>query len=150
MKKVILLAIAATLSLSVFAQSKGKPTVTTISDSALKARMMEKAADTMGIYFNGKTFAQIVPKSDTLVVKEVKFLKVGDKIFSVADLANPGTIALTVPIQWIVANYQYLDNSSGGLSKKQVEELQQPLAQYYQYYMYIVQQRQQQQSPPKQ
>lgn len=85
--------------------------------------------------------------ADTLVIEKAKFIKIGEKVFSVEELGRPEAIALMVPLTWIVANYQYLDNSNGGLSKKQVEELQQPLAQYYQYYMYMMQQRQQQNQP---
>lgn len=126
MKKTILLAIAATISLATIAQK------TVVSLPAPVPVVKTPKPNT----------------EDTLLIEKVKFIKIGEKVFSVADLGNPGTVTLNVPIQWIVANYQYLDNSNGGLSKKQVEELQQPLAQYYQYYMYVMQQ--QRQSQPKQ
>lgn len=125
MKKTILLAIAATLALTTTTAQK--------SDSIKQATAVKSMAKANG--------------PDTLVIEKVKFIKIGEKVFSVSELGNPGTVTLNVPLQWIVANYQYLDNSNGGLSKKQIEELQQPLAQYYQYYMYMLQQRQQQAQP---
>ena len=95
-----------------------------------------------------------VVKGDTLFITntKAKVLVIGSKIFSIPDLGNPGTVNLNVPMQWIIANYQYLENSTGGLSKKQVEDLQQPLKGYYDYYQYLVQQQRQQaqQNQPKQ
>ena len=82
--------------------------------------------------------------TDTLVIEKVKFIKIGEKVFSVADLGNPGNVALIVPIEWIAENYEYLDNSSGGYSKKQLEQLQKPLAPWYRYYVDWLQQQRQQ------
>lgn len=124
MKKTILLAIAATVSLTVSAQKKDSIPATKPVTTLAKAS-----------------------SADTLVIEKAKFIKIGEKVFSVEELGRPEAIALMVPLTWIVANYQYLDNSNGGLSKKQIEDLQQPLAQYYQYYMYMIQQRQQQAQP---
>ena len=76
--------------------------------------------------------------SDTLVITKAKYIKVGQNVFSVAELSNPGTIALIVPIQWVVENYEYLDNSSGGYSKKQLEALQRPLSGWYQSYVDLI------------
>lgn len=86
------------------------------------------------------------PKTnDTLLIdSKVKFIKIGEKFFSVSDLGNPGTVALVVPIEWIAENYEYLDNSSGGYSKKQLEQLQKPLAPWYRYYVDWLQQQRQQ------
>ena len=115
MKKTIILAIAATLYMSATAQQV----------EPIK-KPTEKSA------------------SDTLVITKAKYIKVGEKVFSVSELGNPGNVALIVPIQWIVESYEYLDNSSGGYSKKQVEGLQRPLAGWYQYYVDLVQQQRQQ------
>ena len=109
---------------------------------------MAQKTDSIKVAPVGTTLAK-ASSVDTLVIEKAKFIKIGQKVYSVEELGRPEAIALMVPLTWIVANYQYLDNSNGGLSKKQVEELQQPLAQYYQYYMYMLQQRQQQ-SQPKQ
>lgn len=119
MKKTILLAVAATFALTTTAQK---------ADTIKQATPVKTPATAKG--------------SDTLVVDKAKFIKIGEKVFSVSELGNPGTVTLNVPMQWIIANFQYLDNSSGGLSKKQVEDLQAPLKGYYDYYQYLVQQRQ--------
>lgn len=122
MKKTILLATLATISLAAIAQKK--ETVNPVPAT------IEKTAKTNN--------------TDTVVVTKAKFIKIGEKLFSVADLGNPGTVALVVPIEWIVENYQYLDNSNGGYSKKQLEELQKPLAGWYRYYVDMLQQQRQQ------
>lgn len=120
MKRIILLAALATISLATIAQKK---------ETVNPATVVERT----------KTIT-----ADTLLIEKVKYIKIGEKVFSVADLGNPGTVALVVPIQWIVDNYVYLDNSSGGYSKKQIEQLQKPLAGWYLYYVDLVQQQRQQ------
>lgn len=122
MKRTILLATLATISLATIAQKKE----TAITAPAPVVKPVKPIA------------------ADTLLIEKVKFIKIGEKVFSVADLGNPGTVALVVPIEWIVENYQYLDNSSGGYSKKQLEELQKPLAGWYRYYVDMLQQQRQQ------
>ncbi|NCT92954.1 MAG: hypothetical protein GXC72_00895 [Chitinophagaceae bacterium] len=83
--------------------------------------------------------------TDTLVVPQsAKFIKVGDKLIPVSELASAEKIPLFVPLGWIIGQYQYLDNSTGsGLTKKQIEELQGPLEPYYRYYLQAMQQQRQ-------
>jgi hypothetical protein len=126
MKRAILLTTLATISLASIAQKKE-----TVNPAPAVKQAETKTNDTL------------------LIDSKVKFIKIGEKLFSTTDLGNPGTVALVVPIEWIAENFQYLDNSSGGYSKKQIEELQKPLAAWYRYYIDLIQQ-QRQQSQKKQ
>lgn len=134
MKKTILLAIAATLALTTIAQ---KSDTTILEGSRLIYTDVTNNEK--------KIIMEVTKGGDTLTIEKVKVIKIGNKVFSFAELSNPGTVTLNVPMQWIIANFQYLDNSSGGLSKKQVEDLQAPLKGYYDYYQYLVQQQRQSQ-----
>jgi hypothetical protein len=133
MKKVITLAIIATVTMfSATAQSSEKE-----PERAKLPYVQEKPT---------KVEKQ---NTDTLVIPQsAKFIKVGDKLYPVSELANPEKVPLFVPLGWIIGQYQYLDNSSGsGLTKKQIEELQGPLEPYYRYYLQAMQQQRQAEKP---
>lgn len=169
MKKTILLTIAAATFIISSAQSstvinriidiseydqkldnETKKADSVLADQFKKAKALNAEANKK--YSQATRMAQsfdttTIVKGDTLFITstKAKVLVIGSKVFSIPDLGNPGTVNLNVPMQWVIANYQYLENSTGGLSKKQVEDLQQPLKGYYDYYQYLVQQQRQSQ-----
>lgn len=162
MKKTILLAVAATFALTTTAQSSSeiKQATAVLKDAQklndetkkMQSDIHKEVNQAKNTYNRALKLSESfdttsVIKGDTLVLlnTKVKMVKIGEKVFSVAELGNPGTVTLNVPLQWIIANYQYLDDSKGGLTKRQVEDMQAPLKGYYDYYQYLVQQQRQSQ-----
>lgn len=113
MKKTILLVFMALLSLTVMAQKK---------DST-------------------KAVSTVAKSSDTLTInKDVKFIKIGEKLISVEMLGEVGKMPLMVEPSWIINLYELLEQTPTGLSKKQIDLLIRPLSPLYYSYLQSIQQ----------
>lgn len=74
---------------------------------------------------------------DTLTVdiSKVRYIKLGEQLH---DLQSE--IPLFLQFNWIIQAYSFFDEAKSGLSKKEIETLQQPLLPYWQYYQKQLQQ----------
>ena len=101
MKKLILLAMMAVISLTAFAQQTQKAPTDTL----------------------------------TLDIAKIGFLKIGDQVH---DLQKE--IPIFLSFQYTVTAYDFFDNAKSGLSKKEIELLQNPFKPYWEYYQKQLQQ----------
>lgn len=116
MKKVLLLLLMAAFSMAANAQVK-KDSLTIFSqkpsDQTVKNKAVAVPVDTLN--FN---------------IEKYRFLKIGEQVHDVQ-----AEIPLFVSMQYILSSYSFFDEAKSGLSKKEVEQLQQPLLPYWNYYL---------------
>jgi len=81
-----------------------------------------------------KNFVEVTKDSVLKVTdfKAIKFIEIAGRTFNVP-LLTQAEVVFTYP-EWVVAIYQILENSSTGLSKSQVSNLQQILEPYVRAY----------------